>query len=186
MENGAGKSIIKKIDPNSISARADPALQVGDFIEQINGVAMVGKRHFEVTRLLRHIPVGATISLRLVSPHRSGFSFVAKRESAKLATPKALGSGTETIRFRANGQAVVQVCANIHRTAKARLQEAPNRLIIDKLNQVFDQYLGLHDDDLAQTVMEIGRSCDDLLEMGERIRASEVGIFAFPDELVFE
>ncbi|KAH7729844.1 RGS-GAIP interacting protein GIPC [Aphelenchoides avenae] len=172
VENGAGKSIIKKIDPSSVSARADPALQLGDFVEQINGVPMEGKRHFQVTRMLRQIPVGATITLRLVSPHRSGFSFISKRETSRLASPKALGSGTDTIRFRANGQAVVQ--------------EAPNRVVIDKLNAVFDQYLGLHDDDLAQTVMEIGRSCDNLLDMGERIRASEIGIFQLPDELVFD
>lgn len=196
VENGAGKSIIKKIDPSSVSARADPALQLGDFVEQINGVPMEGKRHFQVTRMLRQIPVGATITLRLVSPHRSGFSFISKRETSRLASPKALGSGTDTIRFRANGQAVVQVrfslnfifcsCDAVLGLFYNSLQEAPNRVVIDKLNAVFDQYLGLHDDDLAQTVMEIGRSCDNLLDMGERIRASEIGIFQLPDELVFD
>lgn len=148
---------------------------------------MEGKRHFQVSRTLRQIPVGATITLRLVSPHRSGFSFISKRETSRLVSPKALGSGTETIRFRANGQAVVQVRTMfVFAFCYNSFQEAPNRVVIEKLNAVFDQYLGLHDDDLAQTVMEIGRNCDNLLDMGERIRASEIGIFQLPDELVFD
>lgn len=46
---------------------------VGDHVEKINDVSMVGSRHFEVAKIMREIPVGSTFSLRLVEPLKSGF-----------------------------------------------------------------------------------------------------------------
>lgn len=36
-------------------------LLVGDFIEKINGESMVGRKHYEVARCLRLLPVGSTL-----------------------------------------------------------------------------------------------------------------------------
>ncbi|VDO48824.1 unnamed protein product, partial [Onchocerca flexuosa] len=60
-DNGAGKAFIKRIVPGTITSQAKPALEIGDFIEKINGESMVGQRHFDVARYLRMLPVGSTL-----------------------------------------------------------------------------------------------------------------------------
>jgi len=47
---------------------------VGDHIEKVDDVSMVGCRHYEVAKALKEIPRGTTFSLRLIEPMRSGFS----------------------------------------------------------------------------------------------------------------
>ncbi|KAK0404917.1 hypothetical protein QR680_017698 [Steinernema hermaphroditum] len=175
-DNGRGKSFIKRIREGSVGATAQPALEVGDHVIAINGISMEGKRHFEVARVLRSVPVGEEFIIRLISPLKSGFNFIAPRSgrgaSARPTNSGALGSGTQTLRFKANGAAV--------------LQEAPSNEIVDLINAVLDRYLGLNDDDLALTVWEIGATCSDLLDMEERISASPIGVIGFPEELVFD
>jgi len=46
---------------------------VGDHVEKINDVSVVGSRHYEVAKALKDIPVGSVFSLRLVEPQKSGF-----------------------------------------------------------------------------------------------------------------
>ena len=46
---------------------------VGDHVEKINDVSVVGSRHFDVAKSLKEIPIGSTFSLRLVEPLKSGF-----------------------------------------------------------------------------------------------------------------
>lgn len=41
---------------------------------------------------------------------------------------------------------------------------------MNRLNAVFDEYLGFNDDVLALTVLDIGRDCKSLIEMEERVR----------------
>ncbi|VDK84558.1 unnamed protein product [Onchocerca ochengi] len=60
-DNGAGKAFIKRIVPGTITSQAKPAIEIGDFIEKINGESMVGQKHFDVARCLRMLPVGSTI-----------------------------------------------------------------------------------------------------------------------------
>jgi len=50
-----------------------PGICVGDHIEKINDVSMIGSRHYEVAKTLKEIPKGSTFSLRLVEPLKSGF-----------------------------------------------------------------------------------------------------------------
>jgi hypothetical protein len=49
-------------------------LQVGDHIEKINSENLVGRRHFEVAKMLKEIPRNSTFVLRLVEPLKDGFS----------------------------------------------------------------------------------------------------------------
>lgn len=49
-------------------------IYVGDHIEKINDISMVGCRHYEVAKALKDIPRGETFTLRLVEPVKSGFS----------------------------------------------------------------------------------------------------------------
>ena len=47
---------------------------IGDHIEQINGLSMVGCRHHEVGKALSSIPVGSSFTLRLVEPVKPDWS----------------------------------------------------------------------------------------------------------------
>jgi len=49
-------------------------IRVGDHIEKINDVSMIGSRHFEVAKMLKEIKRGDQFSLRLIEPMKSGFS----------------------------------------------------------------------------------------------------------------
>lgn len=56
-DNGAGYSFIKRIKEGSI-IDSIPHIKVGDHIEKLGDVNVVSKRHFEVARMLKEIPVG--------------------------------------------------------------------------------------------------------------------------------
>lgn len=69
---------------------------------------VVGKRHYEVARLLKDIPTNSTFTLRLVEPMKSGFQGIGPRNGSKGSSKKGYGSGKETLRFKANGNAAVE------------------------------------------------------------------------------
>ena len=48
-------------------------IKIGDHIEKINDLSIVGTRHFEVAKMLKDIPVGSTFKLRLIEPNAFGF-----------------------------------------------------------------------------------------------------------------
>ena len=48
-------------------------LKVGDHIEKIDGESLVGCRHYEVAKMLKEIPKGATFTIRIVEPQKAGF-----------------------------------------------------------------------------------------------------------------
>ncbi|VDN38539.1 unnamed protein product [Gongylonema pulchrum] len=100
-DNGVGKAFIKRIAAGTVTAKANPAIEVGDYIESINDESMVGRRHFDVARYLRTLPVGTTL-------------------------------------------------------------EAPNNLLISKMNDIFNSYLGFHDDELAHTVCELAATSENV------------------------
>ncbi|VDO45184.1 unnamed protein product [Brugia timori] len=106
-DNGAGKAFIKRIFPDTITSKAKPALQVGDFIEKINNESMVGRKHFDVARCLRALPTGSTFTMRLVEPKRTGFNFIASYSMPKRM--RSILDRNETIRFKADGTVIVQV-----------------------------------------------------------------------------
>lgn len=81
--------------------------QVGDHIEKLNNINVVGKRHYEVARLLKDIPTGSTFTLRLIEPMKSGFQGIGPRSGSK-SSKKGYGSGKETLRFKANGDAAIE------------------------------------------------------------------------------
>uniref|UniRef100_A0A1I7W4F9 PDZ domain-containing protein n=1 Tax=Loa loa TaxID=7209 RepID=A0A1I7W4F9_LOALO len=169
-DNGAGKAFIKRIVPGTVTSKAKPALEVGDFIEKIDAESMVGRRHFDVARRLRMLPVGSTFTMRLVEPKRSGFNFI-----APYSIPKRIRSilgANETIRFKADGTIVVQ--------------EMPNALIINKMNEIFDSYFGFHDNDLAQTIWEMISSCKNFNDLKSVLKKSDMNDFNFPTELYFD
>jgi hypothetical protein len=83
--------------------------QVGDHIEKLDGINVVGKRHYEVARMLKDIPTGSTFTMRLVEPTKSGFQGIAPRAGPKGTVKKGgYGSGKETLRFKANGNVAIE------------------------------------------------------------------------------
>lgn len=85
------------------------AVQPGDHIEKLNNVVVVGKRHYEVARLLKDIPTNSTFTLRLIEPMKSGFQAIGlPRNGSKGGGKKGYGTGKETLRFKANGNAAVE------------------------------------------------------------------------------
>lgn len=108
--------------------------------------------------------------MRLISPLTSGFSFIQpKNKFGKQQQTKGMG----TIRFKASGGVVLQM-------------DGRNEQIIDKLNDLFDTYLGVQDDELAETIWDTAQTCKTLTEMMQKIRGSELQEFDFPDELIFD
>lgn len=106
-DNGAGYAFIKRIKEGSVIDRIEH-IQVGDHIERLDGVNVIGKRHYEVARMLKDIPTGSTFTIRLVEPMKSGFQGIAPRTGPKGTAKKGYGSGKETLRFKANGNAAIE------------------------------------------------------------------------------
>ena len=83
-DNGAGCAFIKRIKEGSI---ADGVAQIciGDHIEAINNITVVGTRHYDVARMLRELPVGEEIIFQLIEPVRSfGKSALGKNEEGNI------------------------------------------------------------------------------------------------------
>lgn len=50
-----------------------PGIMVGDHIDKINGITMVGRRHYDVAKILADFPRGSRFTIRLVEPLKCGF-----------------------------------------------------------------------------------------------------------------
>jgi len=68
-----GYAFIKRVKEGSVIDRLKALVKVGDHIEKINDKSLVGTRHFEVAKMLKDLPVGATFTMRLVEPNAFGF-----------------------------------------------------------------------------------------------------------------
>ena len=69
-DNGAGYPFIKRIKEGSIVDKI-PKVLVGDHVESINGRSLVGRKHYEVAKMLKEIPVHSTFTLVLVEPRKA-------------------------------------------------------------------------------------------------------------------
>lgn len=108
-DNGAGYAFIKRIKEGSVIDRIK-VIAVGDHIERINATSLIGRRHFEVAKMLKEIPKGSTFTLRLVEPQKNGFGSIGPRGDLRKGK-KSYGSGKETLRFKADGSAQIEkVC----------------------------------------------------------------------------
>lgn len=145
----------------------DPfVLQPGDHIEKLNGVNVVGKRHYEVARLLKDIATGSTFTLRLIEPMKSGFQGIGPRNGSKGSGKKGYGSGKETLRFKANGNASIEdeVSTFSVKTSSRkfwgelkifisfRQHDETAQMGIDNINALLDSFMGINDTELATQV----------------------------------
>ena len=105
-DNGTGYAFIKRIKEDSIIDRIK-VIEIGDHLEKINSTSLVGKRHFEVAKVLKEIPKGDTFTLRLVEPLKNGFANIGPRGDTKKGKKSGYGTGKETLRFKADGSAQI-------------------------------------------------------------------------------
>ncbi|XP_019764046.1 PDZ domain-containing protein GIPC3 [Dendroctonus ponderosae] len=172
-DNGAGYSFIKRIKEGSVISNI-PHIKVGDHIEKLNDVNMVGKRHFEVATALKTIPLGSTFTIRLVEPMASGFGQIAPKNSTRAPKKAGYGSGKETLRFKAGG--------------KAEIQEQDDAMDsgIEKINGVLESFMGINDSELATQIWEMSEGKLNSMEFAEAIDDSDLAAFEFTDELIIE
>eukprot|EP00080_Pristionchus_pacificus_P002860 PDM62880.1 gipc-1 [Pristionchus pacificus] len=169
-DNGAGRAFIKRIRDGSIGEREE--LSVGQQIYRINGEDMQGSRHYDVARVLRNIEEGQEVSLELISPLQSGFSFIAPRTNVKAPT-KTVENGGMTLRLKTTGASVLQTAP-------------PDATLLKGINVIFENYLGVNDDQLALLVAEMAMASQSFTELGDKVKNSELAVFQLPDEFIFD
>ncbi|CAH1102380.1 unnamed protein product [Psylliodes chrysocephalus] len=172
-DNGAGYAFIKRIKEGSVIYNI-PHIQVGDHIEKLDGQNMVGKRHFEVAKALKDIPKGATFTIRLVEPMKSGFSSIAPKLNKTNGTKKGYGSGKETLRFKASGKAEIQE------------QDSMMDAGVEKINNILESFMGINDSELSAQIWELSVGKQNSMDFAESIDESDLAVFEFSDEIIIE
>ncbi|XP_061395866.1 PDZ domain-containing protein GIPC3-like [Musca vetustissima] len=174
-DNGAGFAFIKRIKEGSIIDRIEHIL-VGDHIEKLNGESMVGKRHYEVARLLKEIPTGSSFTLRLVEPMRSGFQGIGPRSQSRMPSGRGgYGSGKETLRFKANGN--VEIEEKFDDSTQAG---------IEAINNLLESFMGINDAELATQIWDLGADKTNSMDFAEAIDNSDLESFGFTDDFIIE
>ncbi|EDW02283.1 PDZ domain-containing protein GIPC3 [Drosophila grimshawi] len=183
-DNGAGYAFIKRIKDDSIIDRIEH-ISVGDHIEKLNGVNMVGKRHYEVARMLKDIATGDTFTLRLVEPVRSGFQGIGPRSQSRASSSgggigganggRNYGSGKETLRFKANGNAQIE----------AKFDEATTAGV-EAINNLLESFMGINDTELASQIWDLGNNKSNSMDFAEAIDSSDLESFGFTDDFIIE
>lgn len=170
-DNGAGYAFIKRIKEGSIVDKLNDYIKVGDHIEKINDINLIGSRHFEVAKLLKEIPVGTTFTLKLVEPSREGFLNISARSSKPSNQSKSVGSGKQTMRMK---------------SGKVEEKDEIVDLAVAKINSLLELFMGIHDSELAQTIWELGRNYTNPHEFCEVISHSDISDFGFSEDFIFD
>ncbi|XP_034479391.1 PDZ domain-containing protein GIPC3 [Drosophila innubila] len=180
-DNGAGYAFIKRIKEDSIIDRIEH-IAVGDHIEKLNGLNMVGKRHYEVARMLKDIATGETFTLRLVEPIRSGFQGIGPRSQSRASSSggggnagRNYGSGKETLRFKANGNAQIE----------PKFDEATSAGV-EAINNLLESFMGINDTELASQIWDLGDNKSNSMDFAEAIDNSDLESFGFTDDFIIE
>lgn len=173
-DNGAGYSFIKRIREGSVIDRIK-VIEVGDHLEKIDSMSLVGKRHFEVARMLKEIPKDSTFTLRLVEPMKNGFAGIGPRGDLRKGKKSGYGSGKETLRFKADGSA--QIIEQVDDSAT---------IGIAKINVILESFMGIYDTELATQIWELSEGKDNSMDFAEAIDNSDLEEFEFTDDFVIE
>lgn len=173
-DNGAGYPFIKRIKEGSV-INSIQYIQVGDHIEKINGESMVGKRHFEVAKLLKDIPKDSIFTIRLVEPLKAGFCNIEPRSNLRKGKCSGYGTGKETLRFKADGSVQIQ-----------QQHDSVVQLGLEKINQLLENFLGINDNELATQIWETADDKLNSMEFAEAIDNSDLEILGFSDDFIIE
>lgn len=172
-DNGSGYAFIKRIKEGSIIDRIQ-VINVGDMIESINSQGLIGCRHYEVAKMLKELPKGRDFCLKLVEPMKA-FDMIGQRSGgARSGSATPLGTGRGTLRLRAKGPATVE-----------EVPSAFEEKAIEKVDDLLESYMGIRDNELAATMVELGKDKKNPDDFAEALDET-LGDFAFPDEFVFD
>ncbi|XP_065196073.1 PDZ domain-containing protein GIPC3-like [Sycon ciliatum] len=175
-DNGAGCAFIKRIKDGSISSEV-AEICVGDHIAEVNGRELFGVRHIEVAKLLKDMPVGEDFTLKLYSPMKTPFNGIAPRNTKNtLSTSNTeLGTGKQTLRLKATGQATVQTVDETSWTVKAA----------EAVDDCLESFMGIRDNELAETAVDAAKASSGLEEFRSKID-EDLEVFGFPESFVEE
>ncbi|XP_074605044.1 PDZ domain-containing protein GIPC-like protein kermit [Brevipalpus obovatus] len=168
-DNGNGFSFIKKIHEKSL-IESIKFVSVGDVVERIDGKSCIGRRHFEVARALKAIPMGTTFNLCLIEPNHNGFALIGPKDDS---CRKQITTGRETLRFRAKG-IFEEVNDNVFNA------------VMEKINKLLESFMGIYDNELAMQFLDIGAAHDNPHEFVMAIKRSDLEIFEFNEDLLFD
>lgn len=171
-DNGAGYAFIKRIKEGSTIDGIE-GVCAGDHIEKINGVNVVGRRHFEVAKMLIDMPKGSKIDIGLIEPLKSGFNEIGSRSCIK-GNKGSVKSGRETLRLRAKGPATLEIPSDVVEIA------------IAKINSLLETFMGISDTELAQSIWEKGAEKDNPHDFAVVMDESDMELFAFTDDFIFD
>lgn len=172
-DNGSGLAFIKRIKEDSVIDGV-PVIQVGDHIERINNENLVGKRHYEVAKCIRDLPLGSAFTIRLVSPLQAGFCNIGPRGERGKSKKSGYGSGKQTLRFKAGGAAVVEI-----------VDDSVDKAVTG-INNVLENYLGISDSDLALQIWDAGEGCDNSVQFATAIDSCDLGELQFSDDVIID
>ncbi|CAL7942509.1 unnamed protein product [Xylocopa violacea] len=173
-DNGAGYAFIKRIKEGSVIDKIK-MIQIGDHLEKINSTSLVGKRHFEVAKILKEIPKGDTFTLRLVEPLKNGFANIGPRGDTKKGKKSGYGTGKETLRFKADGSAQI-----------IEKKDDAATIGIEKINVILESFMGIYDTELATQIWELAEDKCNSIDFAEAIDNSDLEDFGFTDDFVIE
>ncbi|CAB0033115.1 unnamed protein product [Trichogramma brassicae] len=187
-DNGQGCVFVKRIRPNSIMDRLR-VVQVGDHLEKLNGRSLVGRKHFEVAKLLKQIARGSSLLLRLVEPlgRAQGFALIGPRTAAAGPRSRAnlanlyslahLYGSKCTLRFKADGFARIE---EVNTDAASLLER------IEQVNQALDDHLGISDYVLAGRLWDIAQNKINSMDLAKAIDSTMPDAYDFPDDFIFQ
>ncbi|XP_043492136.1 uncharacterized protein LOC122517681 [Polistes fuscatus] len=174
-DNGAGYAFIKRIKEGSVIDKIK-VIEVGDHIEKIDSMSLIGKRHFDVAKILKDIPKGTTFTLRLIEPQKNGFGNIGPRGDLKKGKKSGYGSGKETLRFKADGSA--QIIENV-------IDDIAT-IAVGKINTILENFMGIYDTELATRIWELAEGKFNSIDFAEAIDNSELEDFGFTEDFVIE
>uniref|UniRef100_A0A8C3Y4F7 GIPC PDZ domain containing family member 1 n=1 Tax=Catharus ustulatus TaxID=91951 RepID=A0A8C3Y4F7_CATUS len=172
-DNGAGYAFIKRIREGSVMART-PQVGVGDVLEALDGLSLVGARHFEVARRLQELPRGQRFQLTLTEPRRAW----GELGILVILGYTGMGTGSTGMGTGSTGRALGAL-------GWALGPSAFEERAVAKVDDLLESYMGIRDSELAATMVELGRDARDPDALAEALD-SQLGDFAFPDEFVFD
>ncbi|KAG8227253.1 hypothetical protein J437_LFUL003984 [Ladona fulva] len=168
-DNGAGYAFIKRIREGSL-IHTIKCIEVGDHIEKIDDVNLIGRRHFEVAKMLKDIPKGTVFTMRLVEPLKAGFclfDLMQKQDRLQFHCGLAFWEILEINKTRDKPDDIMQAG-------------------IDKINNLLESFMGINDSELATVIWEKAEGKANSMDFAEAIDSSDLEELGFSDDFIIE
>lgn len=130
------------------------------------------------------------IAIRLIESHlvcscgcppRAGQLYARSRAPSGQADQR-FRSGRETLRIRSARPAAAAAPAHALDTPET----AADRLALERINLLLEQFMGIADDELALSIWETGRQRQNPHDFLLQVAGSELALFEFSQEMIFD